>query len=631
MNLYLVEHHYQAEDLLKKYGNVPGEWIALGPSSMHYLSNRNIPYTIPEHYCSPQEVEDACIDQFDRLRKVCDELDAEITKRDPFLKEWNIRPFLFHLWQIGMIVDGLISRRLQLKKIMEKMPDAKIFVHLTQSKPFDIFGLGFSKEETLWGRLLALPGWSNTVNILPEPTIPNSSSSVVSFKARLKHLVGEELFPKLSFRKLWPFMNLAYAFYYGTLSNGFKSLFADRKRERKSVLCIDGIFEWRYILSSLSRKGIMIYYLSSKFLQNNYLESRKTDTFSDKFWNIFSKSINKDTVDFRPMIKDRIYWIIEQSCQVAKTAVKQMEDVFIKKDIRLALSSVAYSYLSHVVRSYCHKKDIPVIGWQHGASWYEKRITQRADLEDLVTNSIQLVYGEANKKAYETSDLITACKVVTIGSVSIDRIVQNSGSSNESGNRILYVVTNYYRNGWYCGFTPPFSDRLYLLEQCCIVKGFTRILATLKNVSLTVKIHPGATVLGEVPPWIAELSNKEHVEIISSESTFAEMLNHHDIVVIDSPTTTLLQALASQLPLFILTSIISPPKADMPRLRKRAVCVNSSQELINELKSYLKTGVYSTDVGNRDFLKLYGTYLDDGKSNVRAENLVMKMLNSGVR
>jgi len=100
-------------------------------------------------------------------------------------------------------------------------------------------------------------------------------------------------------------------------------------------------------------------------------------------------------------------------------------------------------------------------------------------------------------------------------------------------------------------------------------------------------------------------------------------LYEHDIVIIESPTTTLLQAIATGLPVFVLTSIITPPRADLPLLMKRAVCAENAEELMDKLEEYLKTGHYPADINSREYLKLHGTHLDDGEGHLRA----LKVLN----
>ncbi len=111
--------------------------------------------------------------------------------------------------------------------------------------------------------------------------------------------------------------------------------------------------------------------------------------------------------------------------------------------------------------------------------------------------------------------------------------------------------------------------------------------------------------------------------MVRSELTFIELLNKHDEVLIDTPTTTLLQVIAKKLPVFVLTSIISLPRPDLSILKKRAVC---AERLMNDLENYLKTDHYHANAENMEFLKLYGTYKDDGKSDSRAEAIVKRTL-----
>ncbi|MFH2011566.1 MAG: hypothetical protein ABIJ37_02490 [Pseudomonadota bacterium] len=196
--------------------------------------------------------------------------------------------------------------------------------------------------------------------------------------------------------------------------------------------------------------------------------------------------------------------------------------------------------------------------------------------------------------------------------------------------RILYVITNYYRNGWYCGFNPPFSDRIYYKEQMIIVERMKKISRENKKISLTLKLHPGADVLDEDPPWVASLKGIERINIIRNP-IFTQLLHSHDVVLIDSPTTTLLQAIATRLPVFVLTSVISPPRVHLHLLMKRAVCADHAEALMNRLEVYLQTGEYPADCDNREYIKLYGTHIDDGKSSQRALAVLKRTLQGGRR
>jgi hypothetical protein len=158
-----------------------------------------------------------------------------------------------------------------------------------------------------------------------------------------------------------------------------------------------------------------------------------------------------------------------------------------------------------------------------------------------------------------------------------------------------------------------------------IVEGMKRIIRGNKKASLTLKLYPNADALDEDPPWAASLKGIERINIIRNPQ-FARLLQSHDAVLIDSPTTTLLQAIATRLPVFVLTSVISPPRAHLPLLMQRAVCADNAETLINRLELYLQTGDYTADRDDREYMKLYGTHLDDGKSSQRALAILEKTL-----
>ena len=98
--------------------------------------------------------------------------------------------------------------------------------------------------------------------------------------------------------------------------------------------------------------------------------------------------------------------------------------------------------------------------------------------------------------------------------------------------------------------------------------------------------------------------------------------------MVDVPTTTLLQAIATKLPVFVLNSVVSAPLKDLHILSNRAVCASSAAGLMNKLEEYLRTGQYEADVNSREYLRRYGTHLDDGKSDIRAADFIKAALNS---
>jgi hypothetical protein len=615
-NLFLVEHDYQAEDLLNRDMKDKGEWVALGPSAMHYLSQKGIHYTIPEDYCSREEVEEVCISQFERLSTICRELDDILLKQDPFLREWGIRPFFFYLWQLGQLVDGLVSRTLQLEKILKGFSDPNVFVHLSSPKSWGGFGIGFSQEETLWGRLLTLTDWNICLHALPQigtnikrnrlKKVTLFSNLVSNIKRRLSQFTEMNLLLR----------SMVQSFRIGCKSNVWNIL-RDHNSKKGGVafVMLNWVYEWACILPHLADDGHSVYFLSGEDLQRSCQSDvfLKYDLdFVDDLWNIFKGALYQAPINYPEIIRERFVYIVEYSSVIARSILSYLEKLSKNISIGILLTAVGVGFPSYVFKQFCRKKNIKVLSWQHGAEWYDKRITQRNDLLNLVSCDKMLVYGDGVKFAYEASPLAEEenCGVVSVGMPSLQRLRDIYTHSDTKKIRILWPFGGYYGNGWYCGFSPPNNDRIYYKEQMVILHNLLRLIEKYEHLSITVKLYPD-TYLDENPPWVEDLPKSERIRIVYGRPNFVELLNHHEAVIIDSPTTTLLQAITTRLPVFVLMSVICWPGEATKLLQKRGCCAKNAEDLMVSLEEYIENNAYNHDVENNDFLKKYGIHNGD--------------------
>ena len=127
--------------------------------------------------------------------------------------------------------------------------------------------------------------------------------------------------------------------------------------------------------------------------------------------------------------------------------------------------------------------------------------------------------------------------------------------------------------------------------------------------------HP---IRGKVPFEV------EHILKVNSESTFQELLKNATLVILDCPTTTCMEACISKKPLFLYLPNPMIPKAQKT-INKRAVIGRTPEELVSKIDEYLKSGEYPADVNNREFLKDFGTHLDDGRSAYRAKDFLLNI------
>ncbi len=628
MNLYLAEHDFQIEDFLGEAKNHRDIWVALGPSAMHYLSRRGIPYKIPEDFISREEIEEACVAQFEDLTRVCRELDNILLNDDVFLKKWEIRPFFFHLWQLGQLLDLLLSRTLTLKKIFESFPGALVHTHLGASQAWNFFGLGFSQEENIWGRLLVRPGWGVKVRTRPErfKGISHQKASGLAktgfWRSKIKTLLS-------SLYRVNPWCHsMGLSLREGWWRNIWNILRHLRSVNEGGVAICGGIYEWASILPDLITQGHPVYFFYAQDLKkgdpaSGFLWKPETENLNS-LWDRFRKALPQLPVDFTPMIQDRFGFIVEKSPVIAREVVKKLERFFSRNKIKVLLNSTGADFNFYMVKQFCRKKNIRVLSWQHGAEWFDKRMSQRNDLLNLVSCDSMLAYGDAVKNGYNSSPLAKEekCQVVSVGMPSLNKLRAISPAAPEEKMRIIWPYGGYYKNWWYSGFSPPQNDRIYYQEQMVILQDILELKNKYKQVSVTVKLYNSAVFN---PPWVKELANRERIRIIIEKPSFVELLPQHDLVIVDSPTTTLLQAVATKLPVFVLMSVVRWADEAISLLRKRAYCAESAEELMKALNRFLENGTHSFDVNNEEFLSQYGTH--DGHGKERALSLTEMILN----
>jgi len=117
----------------------------------------------------------------------------------------------------------------------------------------------------------------------------------------------------------------------------------------------------------------------------------------------------------------------------------------------------------------------------------------------------------------------------------------------------------------------------------------------------------GSRFLSGHPPWVNDILKMDRVTIVHDKPNFVQLLPHHGIVIIDTPTTILLQALATRLPVFVLNSIVRWPDEAIHLLKKRAYCFESANDLIKSLGNYIE-GKQVNDLRDDSFLEEFGMH-----------------------
>jgi hypothetical protein len=179
---------------------------------------------------------------------------------------------------------------------------------------------------------------------------------------------------------------------------------------------------------------------------------------------------------------------------------------------------------------------------------------------------------------------------------------------------ILYPTNFYYQNDLHNRFYPTFSDNL----QWDIQKALVNVFAKYFDYKTIVKYHPSHDYRDPPLEKYSEKKGFINIRFIKNEYTFAELIQCADIIVLDYPTTTLLQSLTTDKPVFVYTGQLKIDKDALELLKKRAYCFDILENLKASLDSYLK-GLYlngRVDFSDDKFLIKYGVHMSNSKDRV---------------
>lgn len=629
-NLFLVEHASQVQDLLSRGLRDKGNWISLGPSAMWSLDAEGISYRTIEEFYAVEELENLCLGTHERIEWLCNSLDEYLLELSPELREWEMYPFLFYIFPLTILFDGLIGRIFQLRAVLNTYPNHTVWVHTAPDCEWGAFDITFSNEETLWGRLLSLPGWDRNIEPVEESGRTDSYSSNFSEKLMNRNDVSGNF--KEIIKKSLALSTVAR----NIQSRDWRGLLdLVRSKSKGSLLINNGVYEWSYTIPILRDKAWRILFANDRFFYSGTTNGKARQ--SGNIESVIEKNpelmacFESHGVSFYPLLKSRFSWILGSVPNQFQQIKLKVEETVKRYRIKGILTAMNTTGVGNAVNQAGRYLGLPVFTWQHGFVTHNRgRITQIREFVDLMTSDVVITFGREVKEAYQLYSDKFSSNALSIGSGSLDKIKSLSANSNQPVNRanhqfvtrrILYVTTGYCENTWYCGFSPPSDDRHFFRSQLLIMESLRDIVETPEyQAEATVKLHP--TDSHRDPPWVDTFSKCKGFRIVKNSSSFVELLLASDIIIVDSPTTTALQTVATSKPLFVLMQHIGYPDSAKKMLEKRAICASNVPTLMEALNSYLRTDLYSADVDNNEFLKAYGNYLDDGKSAERAVEVI---------
>lgn len=283
---------------------------------------------------------------------------------------------------------------------------------------------------------------------------------------------------------------------------------------------------------------------------------------------------------------------------------------------------------------------ISTVAFQHGGA-YGYLDVPVAEHELLGTDyffcygpGVAEFYEKPSPSAHLSSDVPRPIPI-PIGSPSLDTLKQrkrNPKSKNPKNGKektVVYVTTNLGGDRRYFNY-HMYPDIWFWQLQQRVIETCTKY----QNIRLIVKLYPQKGIRKDlahnpIRDWLKDVSlpNCEALE----NSPFTDLLSFGDLFIMDALATTLLEALTTTKPIITFSDrrwVKLQPEAGK-LLRKRIILSDSREQFIKDIRIFLEQPQWELpEPVNDEFLKAYGTYLNNGQSSERAVRALVNIVNN---
>lgn len=284
----------------------------------------------------------------------------------------------------------------------------------------------------------------------------------------------------------------------------------------------------------------------------------------------------------------------------------EFSDVWEKVDrSRQVLSSCFLFPLQQMAGHIAKKQNKPVMVWTHGSKGIiSSDISDEAN--DLIYSDSVLTFGDGVNEHYRRNfPQYKGKSYISVGSSA-----SFYANTSTQADYILYVTGKYSLNMTDFSEVNGVDDILYDAQNT--------ILEYLKKQTffpVIWKKNP-TRLMGEVP------FDSGNLKVVQFEQSFLSLLPNAALVIFDSPSSATVEACASYKALFTVMERLKYTDHAQSLLEKRVVVTKTTEEMLEKVDEYLRSGKYQADLNCREFARAYSTHLDDGKTLERVASVL---------
>ncbi len=586
-------------------------WLALTPTAMEDLEQKGVPYVVDGDVCPADDLNRIGQANFARAEALADAYDRAVFDWCPEIRRLELPPFRGHFSRVKFLLDAITIRLHILRSLT---PDEQPRFRKTRprgSRPEADGNLFYPAHTSLYADLLDLleNGAQATVDWVPRAPVPPVHPRNRP-RAVLRHLKEMSRRSRLSLL---------------VARNG-------STRPRR-ILVLSRGYDLGHVAEACRAEGSEIFYLDLSRLRlfrfpgwwpcRIRQPSEKARAISGVLQqlSLFGPDdpaealCQGDGISYAPLVRNALERYLRHSFPRAIAVREFLEECRREYGIDLVLSPYGpYAIDITAVFDFCRAAGIPVAVVQHGSYGY---------VDNPITNYYEfgfdgdfLAWGPGVEAHYGDTKR-GRVRFVPVGSPTLDALLARRPRTATSRRRVMYVITDFRGYSAYFPGGQPWLDTRYYQFQRQVLNVLERYQDTY---DVWLKVPPGMDQNGlaqnPIRQWLRERGARIRVE----DRPLLDVISRPALFLIDFPSTTLPQCLATRAQVVVFTGAPHFRVLDDARrlLEKRAVCCDSEAEFLETTDAILRQGLTPESEEPDDaFLSMYGTLRNDGGSLAR--------------
>lgn len=588
--------------------------LAVTPEVCWELEKLGIEYVSIDHYSKDEDILEQGLKNFRRVEEICNRIDSTFSSMCYGTNNIPLKPASDNFFSIKKLYDAITIRIQILHNLFENMhPDLFLYcssyeeVHTTFAQQ----SASFNQNERIYSILLGLPGLNfNAVKI-----ITNKRSNVT------KQKIDENIHTVNSRIEKFKTKSIIVTGFYIFKHNGVKGLFSyigqrliSLGQPRKQILLIGSGYSWEYATKKIAVGGYDISSISKVYAKDPDQTIIPPNPYCG--YSVMDELLFRG-IDFSNLFMERLNQIIREACKYAPALMREIETIIMTRSPSIIITSAHTNFFENMALRTISSFNIPILVWQHGSQGFTS--SPMMYYEELMHSDHYFCFGRGVKEMYEGDHFNRfKCNIAEIGSVELEKIYLNSTVPQKIANKILYATSNYSLNDFYISpDTILYDNQLWNTQK--------KILDVLgKNkVDAIFKMHPGQKLDEHLYEYISK-NNYSRMKIIKNQKSFTNLIKDADIIIIDFPSTILLEAIAAKKIIFVFLKHQKIVPRAFKLLKNRVYCSNDIDEFVSMIACFLNNQPLEQqpDINNTEFLECYGVYKIDGKVVDRAINML---------